>query len=63
MTHAAQDTIVLALLLASLAWATESRWVLNYHRLSTRQISITCANGGDPTGIRQGDTLIIDCGK
>ena len=55
--------LVIVLLSAMLGAASESRWVLNYHRLDTRRIEITCANGGDPTGLKQGNTLIIDCGK
>lgn len=37
--------------------------MLNYKRLSSGEIGITCANGGDPTGQKIGDTLIISCGK
>ncbi|HXN71504.1 MAG TPA: hypothetical protein VN861_03010 [Candidatus Acidoferrales bacterium] len=40
-----------------------SRYVLNYKRLSTREIGISCANSGDPTGVKVGDTLVISCGK
>lgn len=56
-------TIAAILILAAFALGTESKWVLNYKRLSTREIGISCNNGGDPTGTKVGDTLIISCGK
>ncbi len=56
-------TLAAILILAAFALGTESKWVLNYKRLSTRQVAITCANGGDPTGTKVGDVLVIDCGR
>jgi len=55
--------IITLLILMGLALGTESKYVLNYKRLSTREIGISCANGGDPAGTKVGDTLIISCGK
>lgn len=45
------------------AGAGESRYVLNYKRLSTREVGISCANSADPTGVKIGDTLVISCGN
>ena len=56
-------TFIALVVLAALALGTESKLVLNYKRISTREISITCANGGDPTGTKIDDTLIISCGN
>ena len=61
-------TLAIALLLTGLAGLAgagerESKYVLNYKRLSTREIGISCGNGGDPTGTKIGDTLVISCGK
>lgn len=55
--------IVFALLLAVGIATAESKFILNAKRLSTGEIGITCANGGDPTGQKIGDVLIISCGK
>ena len=32
-------------------------------RLSPTELGIHCLNGGDPTGKKIGDTLIISCGR
>ena len=58
-----KTVITLLLLSAAFALGSESKWVLNYKRLSTRAIAISCVGGGDPTGIKHDDILIIDCGK
>lgn len=56
---------LLVLIVASVCWGQSVRkaYVLNYKRLSTEAIGVTCANGGDPTGQKVGDLLIISCGK
>jgi hypothetical protein len=51
------------LLLAGVLLGAESKYVLNYKRLSTRSVGISCANGGDPTGNKVDDVLIISCGR
>lgn len=55
--------IVVVLLCAWVMVAEPKGYVLNYNRINTREISITCANGGDPTGYKTQDTLVISCGK
>ena len=32
-------------------------------KLSAVELGITCLNGGDPTGVKVGQTLIISCGR
>jgi hypothetical protein len=32
-------------------------------KLSLTEVGISCNNGGDPTGRKIGDTLIISCGR
>lgn len=32
-------------------------------KLSMTEVAISCNNGGDPTGRKIGDTLIISCGE
>ena len=54
---------VATILLALFAANAESKYVINSKRLSTREVAISCNNGGDPTGMKVGDTLIISCGK
>jgi hypothetical protein len=54
---------ILALILASAIAGAESKYILGVKRLSTSEIGISCANGGDPTGQTVGGTLIISCGK
>ena len=51
------------LMVAAIAGASESKWLLNYKRLSTSEIGISCANGGDPKGTQVGGTLVISCGR
>lgn len=48
---------------ASALGATAREYVLNYKRIDSGKVAITCANGGDPTGTKVGDVLVIDCGK
>ena len=56
--------VVLAILiLSALAVGAEQKYVLSAKRLSTTEEAISCNNGGDPTGTKIGDTLIISCGK
>jgi hypothetical protein len=37
------------------------RLPLEFHRLSPSTLSITCTNGGDPTGVTVKDVLVISC--
>lgn len=53
----------LCLLTIAVNAAEKTKYILNYKRLSTGSIAISCANGGDPTGVKVGEHLIIDCGK
>lgn len=48
---------------SSLAHSQTVKHILDYKRISTREIAITCNNNGDPTGIKHGDVLYISCGK
>jgi len=59
-----KNYLTLALLLALAAFAgAESKYVLASKSLSTRSVAVSCNNGGDPTGTKLGDTLIISCGN
>lgn len=53
----------LALVLGVVAADARVDYILNTKRIDTGKVAITCANGGDPTGIKVGSVLIIDCGK
>lgn len=54
--------IVVVLMLCTLAGAVQAKYVLNYKRLNTGTVAISCANGADPTGTKVGETVIISCG-
>lgn len=54
--------VIAILLLVTLAWTAEARYILNAKRLSSTEVGITCANHGDPAGTKIGETLIISCG-
>jgi hypothetical protein len=50
--------------MVSTAYAAEKMTtVYKLTRLSPTEIGIYCTNGGDPTGNKIGDTLVISCGK
>lgn len=54
---------LLILLLGTTAFATRIEYNYKVTRLSTKEVGISCLNGGDPTGTKLGETLIISCGK
>lgn len=57
-------TAVLAILiLAGIAIAAEQKAIYKLTRLSPTEVGIYCTNGGDPTGKKIGNTLIISCGN
>jgi len=41
----------------------KTKYIYKLSRLSESEVGISCQNGGDPTGTKVGDTLIISCGK
>lgn len=49
--------------LSAMAFATRIEYNYKVSRLSTKEVGISCLNGGDPTGTKLGETLIISCGK
>lgn len=56
-------TVAVALIFASIAIAAEQKAIYKLTRLSPTEVGIYCTNGGDPTGNKVGNTLIISCGK
>lgn len=59
-----KNTIVVILILVGAAIASErTQYIYKLSRLSATEVGISCTNGGDPTGNKIGDTLIISCGK
>jgi hypothetical protein len=57
--------LIATLALASVAaFATDRvRQIIHVSHLTPTEVGITCANGGDPTGVKTGDVLVISCGK
>ncbi len=55
--------LLVVTLLLTAALAAEQKYVLNAKRLSSTEFALVCNNGGDPTGTKIGNTLIISCGK
>jgi hypothetical protein len=51
------------LLLVSVAVAARREYTIKSSHLGLNAVAITCENGGDPTGKKYGDVLIISCGK
>jgi len=62
-----RKTLFVASLLAVFALGAYAKdkveYIYKLSRLSEREVGISCLNGGDPTGTKVGDTLIISCGK
>jgi hypothetical protein len=56
-------TVALLIMVCGAAMAAESKFILATKRINSSDVAITCNNGGDPTGTKIGDTLIISCGK
>ena len=56
-------TLVTILGLASAALAARQEYIIKSTRLGVSAVAITCTNGADPTGTKNGDVLIISCGK
>lgn len=48
---------------ASLVGSDKPKSIIHVSHLTPTEVGITCANGGDPTGNKIGDVLIISCGK
>lgn len=55
--------LALTLILVGIAIAGEQKALYKLTRLSPTEVGIYCTNGGDPTGNKVGNTLIISCGK
>ena len=55
--------VLLTLAVASVCWGESKKYILNYKRLSTTEVGVSCENGADPTGKKFGNTLIISCGQ
>lgn len=57
--------VVAVLLLTTALVADESKPKPHYKvtRFSPTEVAIACLDGGDPTGQKFGNTLIISCGK
>jgi hypothetical protein len=53
-------TIMLGISLAIL-WSASHVYRVSY--LNKSEIGIVCRNGADPTGTKQGEMVIISCGK
>jgi hypothetical protein len=56
---------LLAALLFAAAFAYGTQPKPNYRvtRLSANAVGVSCLNGGDPTGRKVGDVLILTCGE
>lgn len=57
-----KSIIAVLLLLGAVAIAAEKS-IIHVSHIGTRTVGITCANGGDPTGQKSGEVLLISCGK
>lgn len=58
-----KKTLVFASVLVSSALAfAAGTSVIKISRLSDTQAAISCKNGADPTGRKEGDVVIISCG-
>ncbi len=55
--------LLLIITLVITTGSAAEKYIANTKRLSSTEIAISCANGGDPTGTKIGNTLIISCGK
>jgi hypothetical protein len=57
--------IAVFVLMASASLIAGERPKSNIHvsHLTENEVAITCLNGGDATGIKTGDVLVISCGK
>jgi hypothetical protein len=56
-------SITLAVITLSVFVAAESKYICKVAHLGTHTVAITCTNGSDPTGKKDGDILFISCGK
>lgn len=55
--------IILAVIVLSALVMAESKYICKVAHLGTNTVAITCTNGADPTGRKEGDILLISCGK
>ena len=56
-------TAVLLLSASLLAAERTTKYILHVSHVGDRAIAITRSNGGDPTGAKTGDVVIISCGN
>lgn len=54
--------LIVMLVLAAIA-AAETKRHFHIHTVSPESFMVRCDNGGDPTGRKDGETLLISCGK
>lgn len=55
---------IAVLLLAGISYAGERMTTIyKLTRMSPSEVSIFCTTGGDPTGIKVGNSLVISCGR
>jgi len=55
--------VAMVLLCIAAYGAERAKSLYKISHLSPTELSVYCLNGGDPTGQKLGDLLIISCGK
>lgn len=58
--------LIFTFVLTSITWGSSQqreKYNIKAAHLGPNAVAIVCLNGADPTGIKQGDVLIISCGK
>lgn len=55
--------IIAVVLLSTLVTASEIHRHFHIHQISLTEFAVSCDNGGDPTGKKDSNVLIISCGK
>lgn len=56
-------TVIGLLLVVSAMAAERAKSLYKISHLSPTDLSVYCINGGDPTGHKIGNVLVISCGK
>lgn len=55
-------TLIAVFLLVAAALAVEKS-IIHVSHIGTRTVGVTCASGVDPIASKNGDVLLISCGK
>jgi hypothetical protein len=55
--------ILFAMSVAAYGESMRAKYICKVSHLSVNSVGISCLNGGDPTGQKLGDVLVISCGN